>query len=64
MFSIPSEEILVSEIHEAKYYAGEYIFKTADKTIKIMKTQINKKQLSEFEEYYNNISNELKKDFV
>ena len=49
LFSIPAEEILVSEIYDVKYYAGDYIFKTADKTIKIVKSQINKKQLSEFE---------------
>ena len=64
LFSIPSEEILVSEIYDVKYYAGDYIFKTADKTIKIVKSQINKKQLSEFEDFYNNISKELEKNVV
>jgi len=64
LFSFPTEEIMVSEINEVKYYAGDYTFKTADKTIKIVKSQINKKQLFEFEDFYNNLSKELKKNVV
>lgn len=64
LFSIPSEEILVSEINEVKYYAGDYTFKTPFKTIKIVKSQIDKNQLSQFEDFFNNISNELTKNSV
>lgn len=60
--SIPEKQIEIDKIIEVKYFADEYIFKTANKTLKIMKSQIKKEQLPEFENFYNKILNELKKN--
>lgn len=62
--TIPSKEINLKELTEVKYYADDYIFKTPNKTLKIVKSQINKKQLPEFENFFANLQNELKKNVV
>ncbi|WHF52123.1 hypothetical protein QGN23_02330 [Chryseobacterium gotjawalense] len=62
--SIPSKEINLNEVTEVKYYADDYTFKTPIKSLKIVKSQINKKQLPEFENFFNNLNSELKKNAV
>jgi hypothetical protein len=62
--SIPSKEINLNELTELKYYADDYTFKTPNKSLKIVKSQINKKQLPEFENFFNNLKNNLKKNVV
>ena len=64
LFTIPNKEINLSEIKEVKYYADDYTFKTPKKSLKIVKSQINKKQLPEFENFFNNLQNNLKKNVV
>ena len=62
--SIPSKEINLNEVTEVKYYADDYTFKTPSKSLKILKSQINKKQLPEFENFFNDLQNNLKKNVV
>ena len=62
--SIPSKEIDLNEVTEVKYYADDYTFKTPSKSLKILKSQINKKQLPEFENFFNDLQNNLKKNVV
>ena len=64
LFTIPNKEINLSEIKEVKYYADNYTFKTPKKSLKIVKSQINKKQLPEFENFFNDLQNKLKKNVV
>lgn len=58
--SIPTKEINLNELIEVKYYADDFIFRTPNKSIKIVKSQINQKQLPEFENFFNNLQKELK----
>lgn len=51
--SIPKLEIVVSDLIEVKYFAGDYIFKSKNKRIEIVKKQINTTQLKEFEKKFN-----------
>ena len=62
--SIPNKEISLNEITEVKYYADDFTFRSPKKTLKIVKSQINKKQLTEFENFFNNLNTELKKNVV
>ena len=62
--SIPNKEIELKEITEVKYYADEYTFKTPNKSLKINKSLINKNQFNEFENFFHNLSNELKKNLL
>jgi len=62
LFSIPQVEIKISDIKEVKYYADAYTFKTNNKNLRILKSQINKTQLSEFENFFSNLQSELKKN--
>ncbi|MBU8882694.1 hypothetical protein KSK37_06325 [Kaistella sp. DKR-2] len=64
LFSIPQKEIKISDIEEVKYYADEYTFKTENKSLKIVKSQVNKTQLSELENFFTNLQTELKKNAV
>lgn len=64
LFSIPKKEITINEIKEVKYYADDYTFKTENKKLKIVKSQINKKQLPEFENFFKNLQTEIKKNVV
>lgn len=60
--SIPSKEIDLRELTEVKYFADDYTFKTTNKTLKIVKSQINKKQFPKFESFFNDLSNSLSKN--
>ena len=51
--SIPKLEIVVSDLIEVKYFAGDYIFKSKNKRIEIVKKQINTNKLKEFEKKFN-----------
>ena len=62
--SIPSKEISLNDVKEVNYYANDYTIKTTNKTFKIVKSQINKAQLPEFENFLNNINIELKKNII
>lgn len=64
LFSVPQEEIKISDIEEVKYYADEYTFKTKNKSLKIVKSQINKTQRSEFENFFTHLQTDLKKNVV
>ncbi|ROI10334.1 hypothetical protein EGI11_00015 [Chryseobacterium sp. H3056] len=62
--SIPNKEISLNQITEVKYYADDFTFRSPKKTLKIVKSQINKKQLTAFENFFNNLNTELKKNVV
>jgi len=62
--ALPKKEINLSELAELKYYAGDYTFKSKDKSLKIVKSQIDKKQLSQFEIVFSNMQQELNKNLV
>ena len=62
--SIPNKEIELKEITEVKYYADEYTFKTPNKSLKINKSLMNKNQFNEFDNFFHNLSNELKKNLL
>jgi hypothetical protein len=51
--SIPKLKIVVSDLIEVNYFAGDYIFKSKNKRIDIVKNQINTIQLKEFEDRFN-----------
>lgn len=59
VFSIPAKEVNLSELVEAKYYADDYTFKTAGKTLKIIKSQIKKSQRDEFDHFFNRLKDKL-----
>lgn len=60
--SIPRKEIIISEINEVRYFADDYTFTTANKTLKITKLLINKKQITQFENFYNTLSLTIKEN--
>lgn len=60
--SIPRKEIIISEINEVRYFADDYTFTTANKTLKITKLLINKKQIPQFENFYNTLSLTIKEN--
>ncbi|MHA3047374.1 EbsA family protein [Riemerella anatipestifer] len=62
VFSVPSKEITISEIKEVKYDANHCVFYTSDRKLKIVKSQINKKQLRDFECFIGQLNDELKKN--
>lgn len=62
VFSIPSKEITISKIKEVKCDANNCVFYTSDGKLKIVKSQINKKQLPDFEYFFNKLNDELKKN--
>ena len=64
LYSIPKIEIKINEIKEAKYYADDYTFITENKKLKIVKSQINKEQLPEFENFFKNLQIEINKNVV
>lgn len=61
--TIPVKEIKLDEIKAVNYYAGDFIFITSDKKLKIVQNQINKDQLAEFQSFFNtlNLNLNLKK---
>ena len=62
--SIPSKQIDLRELTEVKYFSNDYTFKTANKNLKIVKSQINQKQLPKFEYFFDNLKSSLKKNVV
>lgn len=62
--SIPSKEINLNEVIEVKYYADDYTFKTSNRSLKIVKSQINKKQLPEFENFFTELQSKIKKNVI
>ncbi|WP_154662291.1 hypothetical protein ACF3NR_09700 [Vaginella massiliensis] len=61
LYTIPKKEIKINEITEAKYFAEDYVFKTPNQSLTIVKSQLNKKQLPEFESFFNGLKDTLKK---
>lgn len=57
--SILGKEINLNELTEANYYADDFTFKSLNKSLKIKKSQIDKHQLPEFENFFNNIKYQL-----
>lgn len=51
--SIPTLEIQATDLIEVKYFAGDYIFKSKNKRIEVVKKQINQIQLEAFENRFN-----------
>lgn len=51
--SIPTLEIQATDLIEVKYFAGDYIFKSKNKRIEVVKKQINQIQLEAFENHFN-----------
>lgn len=51
--SIPTLEIQTTDLIEVKYFAGDYIFKSKNKRIEVVKKQINQIQLEAFENHFN-----------
>ena len=53
--SIPAKKIFIKDINGITFSGNDYIFKTADKMVKVKKFQINKDQLPEFEAFFNKL---------
>ena len=51
--SIPTLELQATDLIEVKYFAGDYIFKSKNKRIEVVKKQINEIQLEAFENRFN-----------
>ena len=62
--TFPKKEINIEDIRDVKYYADDYTFKTSDKQIKIQKSQINSKDLPEFESFFNTLKSQLEQKIV
>ena len=62
--SLPRKELNLNEIIDIKYFAGDYILSTPNNSIKIIKSQISKEYISEFEEYINVFQINLNKNVV
>lgn len=62
--SLPRKELNLNEIIDIKYFAGDYILSTPNNSIKIIKSQISKEHISEFEEYINVFQINLNKNVV
>ncbi|MFU2094514.1 hypothetical protein [Ornithobacterium rhinotracheale] len=58
VYGIPKKEIRFKDLRQVKYFAGDYIFVSDQKKIKIPKQLIQKDQQSEFEAFFQ----ELQKD--
>ncbi|MGV4413450.1 hypothetical protein [Chryseobacterium sp. T1] len=54
--SIPAKEIKLDDIKAVNYYAGDFTFITSDKKLKIVQNQINKDQLSEFQDFFKTLN--------
>ncbi|MRI63943.1 hypothetical protein EDM00_08080 [Ornithobacterium rhinotracheale] len=59
VYGVPNKEIKFKDLREVKYFAGDYIFVSDQKKIKIPKVLIQKDQQSEFDAFFQG----LQKDF-
>jgi hypothetical protein len=55
--------ILLSDLTEVKYFAGDYIFKSRNKRIEIVKKNINSKQLTAFELLFDSLKNKVEENY-
>lgn len=61
--SLPKVRILLSDLTEVKYFAGDYIFKSKNKRIEIVKKNINSKQLAAFELLFDSLKMKVEENF-
>ncbi|MEC5393901.1 hypothetical protein [Bergeyella sp. RCAD1439] len=60
VFGLFPKEMSFDEITKAQYFAGDYVFKTAHKKMKIVKSQIKASQRSEFEVFFKALEERLR----
>ncbi|NIF04235.1 hypothetical protein F3J23_02175 [Chryseobacterium sp. Tr-659] len=56
----PKKKMNIDDIISVNYYAGDYTFTSSDKTIKVLKSQINPKDLPRFEVFLKELTSKLK----
>ena len=54
-----SKTVYIKDLVEMKYYAGDFTFKTREKTLKISKNQMNKSEVPQFEKQVEKIKETL-----
>ncbi|MRJ10723.1 hypothetical protein EDL98_06450 [Ornithobacterium rhinotracheale] len=59
VYGIPNKEIKFKDLREVKYFAGDYIFVSDQKKIKIPKVLIQKDQQLEFEAFFQGLQKEI-----
>lgn len=64
IFSLPEKEINLKDLVSVNYYADEYTFKTTDKTLKIVKSQIKESQRDEFDQFFNSLKEQVEQQKV
>lgn len=64
IFSLPEKEINLKDLVSVNYYAEDYTFKTTDKTLKIVKSQIKKSQRDEFDQFFNSLKEKVEQQKV
>lgn len=57
--TIPAKVINIDQLIYVDCSDGEYIFRSPDKVLRIGRSQINKKDLPEFESFYNELHSKL-----
>ncbi|GGP02544.1 hypothetical protein GCM10010992_07350 [Cloacibacterium rupense] len=55
LFGLKNRKIDFKDLLEIKYFAGDYVFKDKNKSITIVKSQIDKNQLEDFEKIWNEV---------
>lgn len=55
LFGLKNKKIAFKDLVEIKYFAGDYILKDKNQSITIVKTQIEKNQLEDFENMWNEV---------
>jgi hypothetical protein len=57
LLGLRSKTIKIKDLIEVHYFAGEYKFRTLDEKMVIVKSQIRKSQLADFDAYFQTIKN-------
>lgn len=55
LFGLKNKKIAFKDLVEIKYFAGDYILKDKNQSITIVKSQIDKNQLEDFENMWNEV---------
>ncbi|WDT67662.1 hypothetical protein [Cloacibacterium sp. TD35] len=55
LFGLKNKKIAFKDLVEIKYFAGDYIVKDRNQSITIVKSQIDKNQLEDFENMWNEV---------
>lgn len=56
---LPPKKLPLSQIVHVRYAAGDYILETAGKKLRIVKSEIHKDQLEEFENFIEELKSQI-----